>query len=93
MIRFSSLIGAVSLSVFAIPALGSEVSEKFQAQLEDACLKVDTQAVCSCYAESVTQRYDDGQLVAIFKLLKNKEANQMFLITHAVEGRACKGSN
>ena len=93
MIRFSSLIGAVSLSVFATPALGSEVSEKFQAQLEGACLKVDTQAVCSCYAESVTQRYDDGQLVAIFKLLKNKEANQMFLITHAVEGRACKGSN
>ena len=92
-IRFSSWIGAIALSAFATPVLGSEVSEKFQAQLEDACLKVDTQAVCSCYAESVTRRYDDGQLVAIFKLLKNKEANQMFLVTHAVEGRACKASN
>ena len=92
-IRFSSLIGAIALSALGSPALGSEVSEKFQAQLEDACLKVDTQAVCSCYAESVTQRYDDGQLVAIFNLLKNKEANRMFMVTHAVEGRACKASN
>ena len=91
--RFFFLIGVVALSVLGPPALASEVSEKFQAQLEDACLKVDTPEVCSCYAKSVTQRYDDGQLVVIFNLLKNKQANRMFLITHAVEGRACKASN
>ena len=91
--RFFSLVGAMAFSVFGSPGLASEVSEKFQAQLEDACLKVDSPEVCTCYSKSVTARYDDGQLLAIFNLLKNKEANQMFLITHAVEGRACKASN
>ena len=91
--RFFFLIGVVALSVLGPPALASEVSEKFQAQLEDACLKVDTPEVCSCYAKSVTKRYDDAQLLAIFNLMKNKEANQMFMVTHAGEGRACKSPN
>ena len=91
--RFFFLIGVVVLSVLGPPALASEVSDKFQAQLEAACLKVDTSEVCSCYAKSVTQRYDDAQLLAIFNLMKNKEANQMFMVTHAGEGRACKSPN
>ena len=91
--RFLLLIGVTAASALSSAALASEVSEKFQAELETACLQVDTPEVCTCYAKSVTQRYDDGQLVTIFNLLKNKEANQMFLITHAVEGRACKASN
>ena len=87
------LVGALAISAPACPVLSSEVSEKFQSKLESGCLKVDTPQVCSCYAKAVTKRYDDGQLAVIFQLLKNKEANQMFLVTHSVEGRACKASS
>ena len=73
-----------------IASVASPTSEKFQSQLEEACLKIDSPAACQCYARRVTSRYNDQQLLAIFKLLKNKEASQMFMVTHAVEGRACK---
>ena len=86
-------VGALVVFAPACPVLASEVSEKFQSKLESGCLKVDTPEVCSCYAKAVTKRYDDGQLAVIFQLLKNKEANQMFLVTHSVEGRACKASS
>ena len=91
--RIFSMLGVMAVSALGSPAFGSELSEKFQAELERACAQVDTPEVCSCYAKSVTARYDDRQLLVIFKLLKNKEANQMFMVTHAGEGRACKSPN
>ncbi len=91
--RFFCVVGVFVASAIGAPSFASQVSDKFQAELKRACGQVDTPEVCACYAKSVTARYDDGQLVAIFNLLKNKEANQMFMITHAGEGRACKSSN
>jgi hypothetical protein len=91
--RFFSFVGFIALSALGTPSFGSEVSDKFQAELERACGQVDSSEVCACYAKSVTERYNDAQLLAIFNLLKNKEANRMFMITHAVEGRACKSPN
>ena len=88
--RFGPFLGFLVISALSMPALSSQVSERFHAELESSCLKIDSPEVCACYAKSVTDRYDDGQLVAIYNLLSNKEAKQMFLVAHSVEGRACK---
>ena len=93
MTRFFGFVGILAFATLSLPAYASEVSERFQSELERACAQVDSPEVCACYAKSVTERYDDGQLRVIFQLLKNKEANQMFVVTHAVEGRACKAPN
>ena len=83
----------LGLPFLAAPGLSSEVSENFQAKLEKACLKIDSPKNCSCWSRSVTQRYDDGQLMKIFQLMKNAQANQMFMVTHSVEGRICQSAN
>ena len=88
-----SLFVFLAAQAFMSPAFSGEISEKFQASLQEACLKIDTAKNCSCWAKSVTERYDDGQLVAITKLLRNPQANQMFMVTHSVEGRICQSAN
>ena len=84
---------ALLASAFHVNA--SELADKFQSELKRACLKVDTPEVCQCFARKVTARYDDGQLLALLRLLKprNKEVNQMFMVTHSVEGRSCKSTD
>jgi len=93
--RFIYPLAAVVLLVASAPANASELADKFKAELKRACLKVDTPEACQCFARKVTARYDDGQLLALLKLLKprNKEVNQMFMVTHSVEGRSCKSTD
>ena len=68
----------------------SETSEKFEAALTTACEAQETPEMCSCYAKQVTSQYNDKQLVAIFNLLKDTEANDMFLVIHSQIGKNCK---
>ena len=89
-----ALFFVASVPIVFIPlAFGSEVSETFQSKLEKACLELDSPGVCSCYAKSVTEQYNDAQLITIFELLRDKEANQMFLVVHEEQGRACGSSD
>ena len=93
--RLLVLKSLVSLLIASVPiiftplAFGSEVSDTFQLKLEKACLELESSDVCSCYAKSVTERYNDAQLITIFELLRDKEANKMFLVVHEEYGRAC----
>ena len=70
----------------------SETSEIFEAALSKACEAQETPEMCSCYAKKVTSRYNDNQLVAIFNLLKDTEANDMFLVIHSQVGMNCKNA-
>ena len=70
----------------------SETSETFQAALSKACEAQEAPEMCSCYAREVTSQYNDNQLVAIFNLLKDTEANDMFLVIHSQVGMNCKNS-
>ena len=74
-------------------ANASETSEKFEAALTTACEAQETPEMCSCYAKQVTSQYNDKQLVAIFNLLKDTEANDMFLVIHSQIGMDCKNSS
>ena len=67
----------------------SETSEAFQKNLEKACSKIDQKSVCECYSRTVTERYSDQQLASISVLLKDKKAQQMFLVVHSKEGIEC----
>ena len=87
--RFVWLLIASTPILFTPLALGSEVSDAFQLKLEKACLELESPDVCSCYAKSVTERYNDAQLITIFELLRDKEANKMFLVVHEDYGRVC----
>ena len=93
--RFLRPVVVAALLACASHANASELAGKFQSELMRACLKVDTPEVCQCFARKVTARYDDGQLLALLRLLKprNKEVNQMFMVTHSVEGRSCKSTD
>lgn len=73
-----------------IQANSSQTSELFQNNLEKACLKIDRKVICECYSKSVTARYEDKHLAAISNLMKDKEANQMFLLVHSHEGMKCQ---
>ena len=70
----------------------SETSEKFEAALTKACEAQETTEMCSCYGKKVTSQYNDNQLVAIFNLLKDTEANDMFLVIHSQVGMNCKNA-
>ena len=70
----------------------SETSEIFEAALSNACEAQETTEMCSCYAKKVTSQYNDKQLVAIFNLLKDSEANDMFLVVHSQIGMTCKNT-
>ena len=70
----------------------SETSEIFEAALSNACEAQETTEMCSCYAKKVTSQYNDNQLVAIFNLLKDTEANDMFLVIHSQVGMNCKNA-
>ena len=70
----------------------SETSEKFEAALTTACEAQETPEMCSCYAKEVTSQYNDNQLVSIFNLLKDREANDMFLVIHSQVGMNCKNT-
>ena len=73
-----------------LSANASETSERFEAALTTACEAQETPEMCSCYAKQVTSQYNDKQLVAIFNLLKDTEANDMFLVIHSQIGKNCK---
>ena len=70
----------------------SETSDQFEAALTTACEAQEMPEMCSCYAKQVTSQYNDNQLVAIFNLLKDTEANDMFLVIHSQIGMNCKNS-
>ena len=93
--RFWSLVLGVGLlpAGVSFPALASEISDKFESALATACEAQESAEMCSCYAKEVTSQYDDRQLVAILKLLKDREANDMFLVVHSKVGMNCKNSN
>ena len=92
--RFWSLVlGAGLLPVGgSLPVLGSEISDQFESALATACEEQESAAMCSCYAKEVTSGYNDKQLVAIMNLLKDREANDMFLVVHSQVGMECKNS-
>jgi len=71
-------------------ALGSETSQKFESMLDEACKAQESPEMCSCYAKRVTAEYNDEELVSIYNLLKDQEANNMFLVVHGKVGRSCK---
>ena len=68
----------------------SETSQKFESMLDEACQAQESVERCSCYAKRVTEQYNDQELVNIFNLMKDQEANSMFLVVHANIGRSCK---
>ena len=73
--------------------VGGNVAEKFQSKLYDACARMEKtidSSACKCYSSQVTKRYNDVQLLTIYKLLKIPEANKMFVVVHSPEGIACK---
>jgi len=74
------------------PAQASATSEEFEKALRQACEAQETTEMCSCYAKRVTQQYEDKQLISIFNLLKDSEANDMFLVIHSQIGMNCKNS-
>jgi len=82
------------LSAVAFPArvISSQVSTKFAERLLEACEasspKVKT---CECYVSAVTKRYNDIQLITIYKLLKLPDANKMFMVAHSPEAISCRG--
>tara|TARA_B100001063_G_C16585374_1_gene462838 strand:+ start:283 stop:699 length:417 start_codon:yes stop_codon:yes gene_type:complete len=88
--RFLLFLFFISFNAALLPVSSSELKELFRDKLENACLKIDRKIICSCYARAVVSRYNDQQLAAISRLLKDKEANQMFLIVHGPEGGDCK---
>ena len=77
-------------AALTLPGHATKTNDLFRDKLEKACLKIDQKVICECYSRAVASRYGDQQLASIAQLLKNKEANQMFLIVHATEGIACK---
>ena len=90
---WSLVLGAGLLPAgVSFPALASEISDKFESALARACEAQESVEMCSCYAGKITSQYDDRQLVAILKLLKDKEANDMFLVIHSQVGMNCKNS-
>ena len=73
--------------------IGGNVAENFQSKLYDACARMEKTkdlSACKCYSSQVTKRYNDIQLITIYKLLKIPEANKMFVVVHSPEGIACK---
>ena len=73
--------------------MGGNVAENFQSKLYDACARMEKAkdlSACKCYSSQVTKRYNDIQLITIYKLLKIPEANKMFVVVHSPEGIACK---
>ena len=92
--RFWSILTACSLVPLAgnLPAFSSEISDQFESALATACEAQETPEMCSCYANEVTSQYNDKQLVAMFKLLKDREANDMFLVIHSQVGMKCKNA-
>lgn len=74
---------------FSSPGNASDVSERFETALAKACEAQESQETCSCYAKRVTEKYDDTELVSIFNLLQDQEANSMFLVIHAKDGQYC----
>ena len=91
-LRFVLLAAAVVPIGLNLPSYGSETSETFQGALSKACEAQETPEICSCYSKKVTSQYNDNQLVAIFNLLKDTEANDMFLVIHSQIGMDCKNS-
>ena len=77
-------------AALSLPGHASKTNDLFRDKLEKACLKIDQKVICECYARAVASRYGDQQLASISQLLKDKEANQMFLVIHANEGIACR---
>ena len=73
-----------------LDAKASQASEAFRDKLLSACLKIDAKDICQCYSKAVTARYGDQQLAAIAQLLQDRKANQMFVVVHATEAKACK---
>ena len=92
--RFWSILTACSLVPLGgnLPAFSSEISDQFESALATACEAQETPEMCSCYANEVTSQYNDKQLVAIMNLLKDREANDMFLVIHSQVGMECKNS-
>ena len=80
----------MSSAALPLPGHASKTNDLFRDKLEKACLKIDQKEICKCYSKAVASRYGDQQLASIAQLLKDKEANQMFLIIHSTEGIACK---
>jgi hypothetical protein len=93
-IRSWSILTAFSLLSLGgnLAAFSSEVSDQFEAALAKACEAQETPEMCSCYAKEVTSQYNDNQLVSIFNLLKDREANDMFLVIHSQVGMNCKNT-
>lgn len=84
-------LSIVVLNIFL--QAGTNVPEIFQSKLFDACARMEKTkdlSACKCYSSQVTKRYNDVQLVTIYKLLKIPEANKMFVVVHSPEGIACK---
>jgi hypothetical protein len=78
---------------FFIAQVNESVSAMFQARLYEACIKVEKTtdfSSCKCYSSQVTKRYNDVQLISIYKLLKIPDANRMFIVSHSPEGIACR---
>jgi hypothetical protein len=73
-------------------AQASETSDQFEAALAKACEAQETPEMCSCYAKEVTSQYNDNQLVSFFNLLKDREANDMFLVIQSQVGMNCKNT-
>jgi len=91
-LRVLLLAAAVVPVGLNLAGYASETSETFEAALSKACEAQEGPEMCSCYSKKVTSQYNDNQLVAIFNLLKDTEANDMFLVIHSQIGMSCKNS-
>jgi len=87
------VINAILSAHFLLGQTNQSVSDKFEARLYEACIKVEKTtdfSSCKCYASQVTKRYNDVQLISIYNLLKIPDANRMFIVSHSPEGIACR---
>ena len=93
-IKSWSILTAFSLLSLGgnLAAFSSEVSDQFEAALAKACEAQETPEMGSCDAKEGTSQYNDNQLVSIFNLLKDREANDMFLVIHSQVGMNCKNT-
>lgn len=91
--------GLLALTYFATPGVTASQSlsqnhVNFEKALSMSCEKKMQKETCKCYGEKIVRRYNEIQVVSIYKkMIEDKNAQEMFFLTTSPELLSCLKNN